>query len=350
MTQAPPSTRKASDRSEGSFFAIMAARSQPLLIIMAAALAEPPALSSFLIHLLLLEILAAVVIAGARARAQLESARHYREVASRLSTFDAASLRRISVETVPSELAPLAAAVNARLDELSSYEKEQQQFIADVSHELRTPLTILRGTLEVALDGERTNDEYREVLSTALLELNHLSRISQNLLFLARGQAGRVTMSLSSLDLSRFVRDVVSEIAPMASERGLAIDMTLPPDPVTTLADAQRLRQVVFNLFDNAIRYTEPGGSIHVRLESSPAEIRLAVADTGVGIAPEDLPFVFERFFRSDRARRAYRGGTGLGLSIVRWIVEAHKGRVHVESTPGQGSVFTVALPKVGDA
>jgi signal transduction histidine kinase len=317
---------------------------------MAAALAEPLVLSSFLIHLVLLEILAGVVIVGARARARLESRRQYREVASRFSAFDATSLRRIPVETVASELAPLAAAINARLDELSSCEKEQQQFIADVSHELRTPLTILRGTLEVALDGERTNDEYREVLSTALIELNHLSRISQNLLFLARGQAGRVTMSLSSLDLSRFVRDVVSEIAPIASERGLAIDVSLPPDPVTTLADAQRLREVVFNLFDNAIRYTEPGGRIHVRLESSPAEIRLAVADTGVGIAPEDLPFVFERFFRSDRARRAYRGGTGLGLSIVRWIVEAHKGRVHVESTLGQGSVFTVALPNVGGA
>jgi signal transduction histidine kinase len=263
----------------------------------------------------------------------------------RLRETEKRPLLRIPSAGLPPDAQALAEELNARLDALSAAEKEQQQFIADVSHELRTPLTILRGCLEVALEEDRSSEEYRETISNALLEVRHLTRISQNLLFLTRGMSGRVTMSFSNLDLGRFAAETVREIVATAADRGLELTASVPDRPVFVFADAGRLQQVLHNLLENALQYTEAGGRVAVGVEAFPGEARLSVADTGVGIAKDELPFVFERFFRSRASRRAHRGGSGLGLSIVRWIVEAHKGRVTVESEAGKGSTFTVRLP-----
>jgi signal transduction histidine kinase len=236
--------------------------------------------------------------------------------------------------------------IDARLADLERREIEQAQFIADVSHELRTPLTILRGGMEVALDGDRTADEYRQALSEALVEVQHLIRISENLLFLARGTAGRVTISFARVDLRRFAEERVREFESAAIEKGLELLFEAPARPVEILADKSRLKEVFQNLLENAIRYTEKG-HVRVRVSLDGSAAGLAVEDTGVGIDPQDVPYVFDRFFRSDRARRAYKGGSGLGLSIVRWIVEAHKGSVRVESRPGVGSTFFVTFPSI---
>jgi signal transduction histidine kinase len=233
-----------------------------------------------------------------------------------------------------------------RLAELDRRELEQAQFIADVSHELRTPLTILRGGIEVAIEGERSADEYRQALSEALVEVQHLVRISENLLFLSRGTSGRVTMSLSRVDLRRFTESTVAEFESAAAEKGLGLTFSSPVPRADILADTNRLKEVLHNLLENAIRYTEKG-SVAVRVETADDRAVIVVEDTGVGIDAQDMPYVFDRFFRSDRARRAYRGGSGLGLSIVRWIVEAHEGRVRVESKLGLGSRFFVTLPLV---
>ncbi len=237
-------------------------------------------------------------------------------------------------------------AIEGRLAELDRRELEQAQFIADVSHELRTPLTILRGGIEVAIEGERTADEYRQALSEALVEIQHLIRISENLLFLSRGTSGRVTMSLSRVDLSRFTEATVAEFESAAAEKGLGLTFSTSAPGAEILADKNRLKEVLHNLLENAVRYTEKG-SVAVRVETSEGRAVIVVEDTGVGIDAQDMPYVFDRFFRSDRARRAYRGGSGLGLSIVRWIVEAHEGRVRVESRLGQGSRFSVTLPMI---
>lgn len=268
-------------------------------------------------------------------------------IARRLAETQRHPLKRIPAADLPGEARNVAERLNERLDALASAEKEQQQFIADVSHELRTPLTVLRGSLEVALEEERSPEEYREAIGNALLETRHLSRISQNLLFLARGQSGRVTLSFANLDLNKFLSEVIRDLIPAAADRGLDLSVELPEKTIMAFADADRLQQVLHNLLENAMRYTEPGGEIRVRLSAFPAEAVIEVADTGVGIPADDLPFVFERFFRSDRTRRAYSGGSGLGLSIVRWIVEAHKGTVEVASPPGEGTTFTVRLPLV---
>jgi len=256
-------------------------------------------------------------------------------------------LQRVAVEGLSPGARRVAESLNLRLDALATAEKEQQQFIADVSHELRTPLTVLRGSLEVTLEEERQPEEYREALGNALLEVRHLSRLSQNLLFLVRGESGRITLSFANLDLTRLLADLSRDLVPAASDRGLTVTAELPERPITAFVDADRLQQVFHNLFENAMRYTPTGGAIRVRLSEVPGEALMEVADTGIGIPEKDLPYVFERFFRSDRARRAYSGGSGLGLSIARWIVDAHKGRIEVASAAGKGATFTVRVPLV---
>lgn len=265
-------------------------------------------------------------------------------LADRLAETERHPLKRIPASGLSPDARALAERINTRLDALASAEKEQQQFIADVSHELRTPLTVLRGTLEVALEEERPPEEYREAIGNAVLEIRHLTRLSQNLLFLARGQSGRITLSFANVDLGKLMADWTRDLLPAADDRNLKLHLELPPHPVLVFADADRLQQVLHNLLENAMRYTAPGGEIHVRLTSRPGEARIDVSDTGVGIPEADVPYVFERFFRSDRARHAYSGGSGLGLSIVRWIVEAHKGTVEVESALDRGTTFTVRL------
>ncbi len=256
-------------------------------------------------------------------------------------------LTRVASSDLSGDAREIAEALNARLDAIASAEKEQQQFIADVSHELRTPLTVMRGSLEVALEEDRPAEEYREAMGNALLEVRHLTRLSQNLLFLARGQAGRVTLSFANVDLGKFISEVTRDLLPAMSDRDLELSVDLPEGPVRAFIDSDRMQQVLHNLLENAIRYTEAGGKVRVRLTSAPGEARIEVSDTGIGIPEANLPHVFERFFRSDRARRVHPGGSGLGLSIVRWIVEAHKGTVSVRSAVGKGTTFTVVLPLI---
>jgi signal transduction histidine kinase len=256
-------------------------------------------------------------------------------------------LLRILADDLPADARAVAQSLNARLDALAASEKEQQQFIADVSHELRTPLTVLRGSLEVALEEDRSAEEYREAIGNAILEVRHLTRISQNLLFLTRSESGRVTLSFANLDLGRFAAETVRDLAQAAADREMDLDVSAPGLPVYVFADSGRLQQVLHNLIENALQYTDPGGRIRVGVAAAPGEALLSVSDTGIGIPEADVPYVFERFFRSKRSRRANPGGSGLGLSIVRWIVEAHKGRITVESAVGKGSTFTVHLPVV---
>jgi signal transduction histidine kinase len=265
----------------------------------------------------------------------------------RLAETEQHPLKRIPSTDLEGEAQEIAERINARLDAVASAEKEQQQFIADVSHELRTPLTVLRGSLEVVLEEDRPAEEYREAIGNALLEVRHLSRLSQNLLFLARGQAGRITLSFANVDLVRFVADVTRDLQPAASDRSIDLTAELPEEPVRAFIDGDRMQQVLHNLLENAIRYTDEEGRIRVRLTASREQAVIEVVDSGIGIPSRDIPHVFERFYRSDRARRAYPGGSGLGLSIARWIVEAHKGALEVESAPDQGATFRVKLPLI---
>lgn len=251
---------------------------------------------------------------------------------------------RLSLEPRRDEVGRLAATFDRMLDRLEYAFARQRQFAADASHELRTPLTIIRGDLDVLLRRRRTPEEYEAAMRDVNDEVTRLSGLVEDLLTLARTDSGQVELAYELLALDALVVEVVEGMRRLAATRGVAVETRLAPD-ITLAGDVTRLRQLVANLLGNAIAYTPQGGRIAVTLRAEAAWACLEVADTGIGIAADDLPYIFDRFFRTNRARARDQDGVGLGLSIARWCVEAHGGRIEARSTPGAGSVFTVLLP-----
>lgn len=241
------------------------------------------------------------------------------------------------------EIGHLVAALNGMLARLSAAFTSQRQFTADASHELRTPLTILRGEFEVALSRERAASEYRRTLQSGLEEVQRMTRIVESLSFLARGDAGPARPHVP-LSLGAVASEVTAAMERRAKEKGLRLTLEAEGEAVVG-GDGDALRRMVQNLVENALAYTASGGEVRVSLDAAGGKCRLCVADTGVGIAPDDLPHIFDRFFRGDKSR-ANTGGSGLGLSIVQSIVAAHGGQIEAESEPGRGSRFTVTLPE----
>ena len=217
--------------------------------------------------------------------------------------------------------------------------------MADASHELRTPLTILRGEIEVALRRPRSPEEYAEVLQSSREEIERLSRLTDNLLTLARADAGETLAHREPVDVAVVARDVCRKLAPLSAQRKVPLACEAP-DPAMVSGDAVALEQMIFNLVENALRYTPPGERATVRVAARDSEVTVEVADHGSGIPPEHLPHLFERFYRVDKARSREFGGAGLGLSIVKTLVEAHRGHIEVRSEVGQGSTFAVRLPR----
>ena len=241
------------------------------------------------------------------------------------------------------EIGHLVTALNGMMTRLSAAFAGQRQFTADASHELRTPLTILRGEFEVALSRERAASEYRRTLASGLEEVQRMTRIVESLGELARGDASPARPR-AAVPMAALAADVTASLRRRAGEKGLSLSLDADGEAVVR-GDGEALRRVVQNLVENALAYTPPGGAVRISVTAGEGKCRLCVADTGVGIAPDDLPHVFDRFFRGDKSR-ANTGGSGLGLSIVQSIAEAHGGRVEAESKPGAGSRFTVTLPE----
>jgi heavy metal sensor kinase len=253
--------------------------------------------------------------------------------------------QRVPVPPVRDEMQYLAVTLNEMLDSLDESFSRQRRFVADASHELRTPVAVIRNKAEVALLRSRSQDEYCTALHSIHAETVRLSYLISDLLALARGDEGQARFEREAVRLDTLVEAVTANAQGLAEERGITLSMQVP-QPVTLIGDEARLIQVLLNLLDNAIRYTNPGGHVHMSLRTSGAAAQLVVRDTGIGIAPEHLPHIFERFYRADPARRRTGGSSsGLGLSIVAWVVHAHGGAVAVESRVGRGSSFTVTLP-----
>ena len=243
----------------------------------------------------------------------------------------------------PDEIADLGRAFNRMATQLELDEHQRQQLFAGITHELRTPLSVIQGTLEGMLDHvmEPTPERIAALHSQTLL----LRRLITDLRDLSLAQAGQLELHPLATDVAAIVADTVEAFAPSFQDRGITIRTTIPPDLPVVEADPDRLRQIVQNLVENALRYTPPGGTVEIALRAEDGGIRFQVADTGRGIGPADLPHIFEHFYRADPSRARASGGTGLGLAIVKSLVEAHHGLVTVESTPGAGSTFTVRLP-----
>lgn len=249
---------------------------------------------------------------------------------------------RIDVPATGDEIERLGATFNALLGRLEDAFRRVRQFSAAASHELRTPLTAMKGELEVTLRRPRPVEAYQDALRAQLEALEDLSLTVQELLALARDDAAQDSIDWHAVDCGGMVRDVVRGWESLAKDRRVRVSVTTE-DPAWVLGERHLLERLVMNLLDNALRYTPPGGSIEAAVAQS-GGVRLTVTDTGSGIAPEELPFIFDRFFKP-RSAPSNGQSTGLGLGLCRWIVEAHRGRLEVVSAPGRGSVFTVWLP-----
>jgi heavy metal sensor kinase len=252
---------------------------------------------------------------------------------------------RLEVGSAAEELAVLSESFNLLLSRLDRSFDHMRRFVADASHELRTPISIIRGEADVALSHDRSAAEYKQALAIVLDESRRLSRLVDDLLNLARADAGRVKLQVEAFYLNDLLAECCRSAQSLAGARRIALECPAHDD-VVFRGDEELVRRMVMNLIDNAIRYTPEGGRVTATLESHAGDIAIRVADTGAGIAPEAAPHVFERFYRGDKARSRQDGGFGLGLAIVKWIAESHNGAVELASTPGVGSTFTVKLPR----
>jgi heavy metal sensor kinase len=253
--------------------------------------------------------------------------------------------QRLPVKNAGDELGRLTETINEMIARLERSFAEIRRFTADASHELRTPLTALRAEVEVALRQHAMPLDQQRLLGSILEECQRLTRLTDQLLTLSREDAGVVQRPDQPLDLAALVRDAAEVMRPLAEETGLLLRVKAA-GPLVLRGDATRLRQVVYNLIDNAIKYTPATGEVEVCALERDGNAIVTVRDTGVGIASEHLPHVFDRFYRVDKARSREQGGTGLGLSIARSVITAHGGTIELQSTPGQGTMATVTLPQ----
>jgi two-component system phosphate regulon sensor histidine kinase PhoR len=229
---------------------------------------------------------------------------------------------------------------------LRQVEDMRREFVANVSHELRTPLSIFRGYLETLLDDpHQPPGELLRILEIMERHSDRLNSLVEDLLSLARLESPGAELDLSEVDLAELLHSIMRDWEKRFAAKQLKSHLNFPGNLPLLQADENRLQEVIYNLLDNAVKYSQPGGTIFLRGEIEGERVRISVADEGVGIPESDLPRIFERFYRADKARSRELGGTGLGLSIVKHIVQLHGGTVEAKSEPGKGTTISVLLP-----
>lgn len=252
--------------------------------------------------------------------------------------------QQLRVPKTGDEVQTLAETFNEMIARLQRSFAQMRRFISDASHELRTPLAVLRGEVELELRNHPLSDRCQKTLETCASEISRMSQLVERLLFLSNADAEKIALELRPVCLSRTVEEMAEEARILAEAKGLHVEVVSGSDAVVH-ADDMRLKQLLLNLIDNAVKYTPPGGQITLAARAANGHAELMVTDTGIGIEAQDLPRIFDRFYRADSARSRADGSYGLGLAICKWIAEAHGGTIHVESSPGQGSTFSVRLP-----
>ncbi len=251
---------------------------------------------------------------------------------------------RLSVPSSGDELQRLSETLNKMLDRIEQSVVQVRRFTADASHELRAPMTLIYTAAQFALRRDRGADELKESMQKILLAAKRCTELINQLLWLARADAGGAQLELQPVDVVQIVSDVVTEAAALASNKGQSISQKFLNRPAYVRVDEASFRRLLLILLDNAIKYTPSEGKIDVCIAERDDAVEIAVADTGIGIPADQLPFVFDRFWRADQARSRQAGGTGLGLAIAREIAQAHGAQLGVESSVGRGSTFTVRL------
>lgn len=256
--------------------------------------------------------------------------------------FAAGDLQERMPETEIPELNQLANSFNRMASSLEDVEKRRRELISDLTHELRTPLTVVRGYLEELADGAIAPSS--ELYLRLVKETRRLERLTNDLQELSKAEAGSLSIKIQKISLYPILKAFIEKFADQLLEEGPQLILDCPPDLPPVLADLDRTEQVLVNLLGNALRYTEKG-SITLRAWRDKNFVWIAIIDTGIGIASQDLPYIFERFWRADKSRASYSGGTGIGLAIARRLVELQGGSIEVESELGKGSTFRFSLP-----
>jgi len=251
---------------------------------------------------------------------------------------------RLSVPPSKDELQELAEAWNELLARIEASVRSVTRFTADAAHELRTPVTVIRTSAELALRHPRTPENYQQTLRSIQHETEGMTELLERLLLLARGDAGQWQLRLDTVFLDDLLKKLRPAILSLAAKRQISVDFDVPAQPSMVRADESALGRLIVILSDNAIKYTPEGGTVRLQLLTTESECILQVSDTGCGIRAEDLPHIFDRFYRVDPARTP-GDGAGLGLAIARTIAEAHSGKIEVDSEPGKGSTFRVIIP-----
>jgi two-component system OmpR family sensor kinase len=260
------------------------------------------------------------------------------KTANQITRADDLSLR-VPYSDRTDEIGVLARALNQSLERLDRQFQTQQRLLADVSHELRTPLTAIRGNVDLM---ERMGEGDPLSLESIRIEVDRMTRLVGDLTLLARADAGGLPLEKKEIELDNLLFEVYRQFSVI--EKPVEV-MVTAVDQVCVMGDPDRLKQLFINLIDNAIKYTPEGGQVNLSLSKLDGWAQFEVKDTGLGIPAEDLPHIFDRFYRVDKARTRAQGGSGLGLSIAKWVAQAHGGDIHVESEMGKGTTFTVSLP-----
>lgn len=281
----------------------------------------------------------------------LVSNQMFRPIAAMSKTASAISetnlSERIETKNIDIELVNLAQVLNAAFDRLEIAFERQTQFTADASHELRTPLAVIRSSVELALSRPRSQEQYRETLVSCLRAVKRMTGITDGLLTLARADANQHSMIHGAIALDHVVTDTVTLLTPLAADRG--VDLKADIKPVQVMGDSVALGRVVSNLISNAVQYNKPGGEVRISLTNDDDVAVLKIADTGIGILPSELPHIFDRFYRVDKARSRAVGGAGLGLAICQELITALGGTIDAKSELDHGTTFEVRLPVHGE-
>jgi len=249
--------------------------------------------------------------------------------------------QRLDLNLPDDEVGRLARTFDAMLERLDEAFRRERQFTADASHELRTPLTVMRGEIDVVLNRPRSKDEYTRVLRELGTDVDRLTEMANDLLMLARADASKLPLQLGAVSAARLLQAVAEEMRPLAEERGITL-LERADETLTLWADEDKLLHVLFNLIENALKFTPRDGTITLSAARDNHHAVIAVADTGIGVAAEHLPHLFERFYRVDEAHASHTGGAGLGLAIAHALVVAQGGTITAHSVVGQGTTFTI--------
>jgi heavy metal sensor kinase len=289
-------------------------------------------------------IASTIVIGYGAARKALKPVEKMRKTALKISSQNLGE--RIDIGRRKDELGKLAQTFNEMIGRLQDAFQRINQFSSDVSHELRTPLTIIKGETEVALRKERSVEEYKSILVSHLEETDQMTRIIEDLLLLSKADKDEMRMNMETLDAEDLIMNVYADMRLMAQQKGVRLVAKNVAD-TKMRGDELKLRRMLRNVVDNGIKYTQVDGAVEMSSTTSNGFVTIEVQDTGIGIAEEDLKYIFDRFYRADRSRRR-ESGSGLGLSIAKWIAEAHGGTIGAESHAPSGSRFFIRLPLDG--